>query len=113
MAERIRKYNRPAAGGASKTAAAIWPPGCFTGNGASRRRRSAPPSPRGQHHHHLAALEAGFLLDLGELGGIVLDAVEQLGAQLLVRHLSAAEAQRDLDLVAFLEEALHGAHLYV
>ena len=28
-----------------------------------------------------------------------------------MRHLAAAEAQRDLDLVAFLEEAPHGLHL--
>src|SRR5579871_1369359 len=54
---------------------------------------------RRQHHHDLAALEPRFLLDLGELGGVVLDAVEQLGAQLLVRHLAAAKAQRHLYLV--------------
>src|SRR5215211_4346597 len=68
---------------------------------------------RRQHHHHLAAFEAGLLLDLGDLGGVVLDTVEQLIAQLLVRHFPAAEAQRHLDLVAFLEEALHRAHLHV
>ena len=28
-------------------------------------------------------------------------------------HFAAAEAQRHLDLVAFLEEALHGAHLHL
>lgn len=33
--------------------------------------------------------------------------------ELLVRHLAPAEAQRDLHLVAFLEEALHRAHLHV
>src|SRR5215204_4645914 len=68
---------------------------------------------RRQHHHHLAALKARLLLDLGDLGGVVLDTVEQLVAQLLVRHFPAAEAQRHLDLVAFLEEALHRAHLHV
>ena len=39
---------------------------------------------------------------------IDLDLVEQLHAELLVAHLAAAEAQGDLDLVAFLEEAVHG-----
>ena len=34
-------------------------------------------------------------------------------AELLVRHLAAAEAQRHLDLVAFLEEPADGAHLHV
>src|SRR5262249_51571218 len=77
--------------------------------GAAQRGRSA----RSQHHHHLAAFEARLLLDLGELGGIVAHPVEQLVAQLLVGHLAAAEAQRHLDLVAFLEEALHRAHLHV
>src|SRR6516162_4394235 len=62
--------------------------------------------PRRQHHHHLAALEAGLLLDLGDFRGITLDSVEELIAELLVRHLAAAEPQRHLDLVAFLEEAL-------
>ena len=36
---------------------------------------------------------------------------EQLHADLLVRHFAAAEAHRDLDPVAFLEEALDGLHL--
>ena len=72
-----------------------------------------PSGPGRQHHHHLPALEARLLLDLGDLGGVVLDAVEELVAELLVRHLAAAEAQGDLDLVAFLEEALHRAHLHV
>ena len=30
-----------------------------------------------------------------------------------MRHLAAAEAQRHLDLVAFLEEALHRAHFHI
>ena len=33
--------------------------------------------------------------------------------EFLVRHLTAAEAQRDLHLVAFFEEALHRAHFHV
>src|SRR5215470_4948814 len=56
-----------------------------------------------QHHHDLAALEAGILLDLGEVGGIVLHAVEQPVAKLLVCQLAATEAKGDLDLVALLE----------
>ena len=37
------------------------------------------------HHRHLAALELGELLDLGQFLEIGLHALEQLGAQLLVR----------------------------
>src|SRR5262249_8659597 len=61
-------------------------------------------SARRQHHHHLAALELGVLLDLGDLGDVGLHLVEQLGADLLVRHFTATVAQSDLHLVAFLEE---------
>src|SRR5262249_51632572 len=66
-----------------------------------------------QHHHHLAAFEPRFHLNLGDLDGVVLDAIEQLDSELLVRHFAAAKAQGDLDLMAFLEEALHRAHLHV
>src|SRR6478736_6964150 len=69
-------------------------------------------SARRQYHHDLAAFETRVLLDLGELGDVGLDLVEQLGADLLVRHFAAAIAQGDLDLVAFFEEPLHGAHLH-
>src|ERR1700752_4695259 len=65
---------------------------------------------RRQHHDHLAAFEFWFLLDFGDRPGVGLHALKQLGAELLMRHFAAAEAQGDLDLVAFLEEALHGAH---
>ena len=34
-----------------------------------------------------------------------------LEAEFLMRHFAAAEAQDELDLVAFLEEAAHGLHL--
>src|SRR5262249_45273168 len=81
--------------------------------GAGRAGTAAPASSGRQHHDHPAAPQAWLLLDLGELGRVVLDAIEELIAQLLVRHLAAAEAQRDLDLVTFLEEALHRAHLHV
>ena len=45
-----------------------------------------------------------------ELG---LDLLQDLEAELLVHHLAAAEAHGHLDLVAFLEEPRHGAHLDV
>jgi hypothetical protein len=35
---------------------------------------------RGEHHQHLAALHARVLLDLGGLGDVALDALEQLHA---------------------------------
>ena len=72
-----------------------------------------PGSARRQDHHHLAPLHPGLRLDLGHLGGVLLDPVQQPGAELLVGHLAAAEAERDLDLVAFLEEALHRPHLHL
>ena len=56
-------------------------------------------------HDDLAAFEARFGFDLGDFDRIRLDPVEKLLAQFLVRHFAAAEAQGDLDLVAFLEEA--------
>src|SRR6266436_6710646 len=68
---------------------------------------------RRQHHDHLPALELGRLLDLGQTHHIVAHAVQQLGAELLMRHFAAAEPQRHLDLVAFLEEAPDGPHLHV
>src|SRR5579862_6081035 len=68
---------------------------------------------RRQDHNDLAAFETRLLFDLGDLQRIALDPVEQLVAEFLVGHFAAAEAQRHLDLVAFLEEALHGPHLHV
>ena len=64
-------------------------------------------SARGQHHHDLTAFETRLLLDLGQLGGVALDAVEQFVAEVLVRHFAAAEAQSDFDLVALFEKPLH------
>src|SRR3989442_1096196 len=74
---------------------------------------SAASGPRRQHHHHLAAFERGIGFDLGDGAGVVLDAVQQAEADFLMRHLASAEAQGHLDLVALLEEALHGLHLDV
>src|ERR1700704_2208718 len=65
-----------------------------------------------QNHHHLTAFETRILLDLRDLGDVALDLVQKLGADLLMGHFAAAIAQGDLDLVAFLEETLHGAHLH-
>src|SRR5215211_6639198 len=70
-------------------------------------------SARRQHHDHLPAFELGFLLHLGERGGVALDALKQLNAELLVGHFTTAEPQGHLDLVAFLEEASHRTHLHV
>lgn len=70
-------------------------------------------SARRQHHDHLPALELGLLLDLGEFPHVGLEPVQKLGAEFLVGHLTPAEAQRHLDLVAFLEEAQHRTHLHV
>src|SRR5580700_1406948 len=72
-----------------------------------------PALPRRQHHDHLPPLEAGVHLDLGDFFGVTLEAIEKPDAKLLVGHFAAAEPQRHLDLVAFLEEALHRAHLHL
>ena len=47
----------------------------------------------------------GSHLDLGESRTSAFTRSSTLRPEILVRHLAAAEAQRDLDLVAFLEEA--------
>src|SRR5882757_8735240 len=86
------------------------PPDQIRGRGIDQQLRG---SARRQHHDDLAAFESRILLDLGELGDVGLDLVQELGADLLVRHFAAAVAQGDLDLVAFLEEPLHRAHLHV
>jgi hypothetical protein len=80
---------------------------------ATESESSAGGLTRRQHHNDLAAFEARLLLNLGDLDGVALDPVEQLIAQLLVRHFTAAEPQGDLDLVAFLEKPLHRAHFHV
>ena len=55
----------------------------------------------------------GSDFDLGDRSGLFLDLVEEPYAELLVGHLAAAEAQRHLDLVAFLEEAADRFHLHL
>src|SRR5262249_49205853 len=75
----------------------------------ARRRRLT----RSEHHHHLPAFEPRFRFNLGDGRGVLLDPVEQLRAELLMRHLTASEAQGHFDLVALLEEAADRAHLHV
>src|SRR5262245_43194521 len=59
---------------------------------------------RRQDHDHLPAFHLRLALHLGDLRRIGLDPIEQAIAELLVRHLAAAELQGDLDLVALLEK---------
>src|SRR5437868_6387163 len=66
---------------------------------------------RRQHHHHLAPFQLGPLLHRADGGEIGLHALQERDAELLVGHLAAAEAQRDLGLVAFGEEAREVADL--
>jgi len=66
-----------------------------------------------QDHDHLAALHAGLILDLGDFLEVGLDLLQELHAQFRVRQLAAPEAQGDLHLVAFFEEAVHRAGLHV
>src|SRR5690349_20125880 len=62
------------------------------------------PSARRKNHHHLPAFELGLVFDLGDRLDLLADLVEQLHAKLQMRHLAAAEAQGQLDLVAFIEK---------
>src|SRR5215469_3898155 len=66
-----------------------------------------------QHHDHLAAFEFRLLLDLGHGGYVVAHPVKQLEAKLLVGHLAATKTQRDLDLVALVEEPPDRTHFHV
>ena len=67
--------------------------------------------PGAEHHRHVAAVLLGPLLDDGELAELLREAVEDDLAALGVRDLAAAEHDRDLDLVARLQEALDVALL--
>src|SRR3954469_11476462 len=66
---------------------------------------------RRDHHRHLAAFHARHLLDLGDLIEIVPDPHQHVHAELLVRQFAPAEPHGDFDLVAFLDELVHAAHL--
>src|SRR5690606_31417113 len=74
-------------------------------------KSSRRPLARRDHHDHLPALELRKLLDGAVLLQILLHAPEQLRAELLVGHLAAPEAQRDLRLVALTQEAHQVAKL--
>src|SRR6056297_2889114 len=68
---------------------------------------------RSDDHDHLAAFHLGHVLDLAHPLDVARDTLEQVAPEILVRHLAPAKAQRDLDLVAALEEFQHVAHLDV
>jgi hypothetical protein len=68
---------------------------------------------RAQHHHHLPHFHAGHGFHLGGRLQIAADAFQHAHADILVGHFTAAEAQRHFHLVAFLDEALHGAQLHL
>jgi hypothetical protein len=96
--------------------ASLWQTGARMTTAATRavpRQQQMRQLPRRQYHHHLTAFEAGLLLYFGDFQRVVLDAIEQLITKLLVRHLAPAEAQGHLDLIAVLEEPLHGSHFHV
>src|SRR5690242_9964948 len=57
-----------------------------TADARSGTLNSGASSTRRQDHDHLAALEARLHLDLGDLGHVFLDAIEQPRAELLMRH---------------------------
>lgn len=68
---------------------------------------------RSQHHDHLATFETGLGLDLGVFLGFGTDLQQEITTDLLVGHFPTAETQRDLDLVAIVEEPAHRLHLHV
>ena len=78
-----------------KSGSSMEPPLCRSG---VKTRLNA--SFRREHHQHLPAFHARMLLDLGGLGDVRLDPLEQPHAELAMGELAAAEAQRDLHLVA-------------
>jgi hypothetical protein len=59
-------------------------------------------STRTDHHDHLLAFHERLLLDGANLQQILLHALEQRCADLLVHHLASAEAQCDFRLVTLL-----------
>src|SRR5690606_3273057 len=88
------------------------PPRCGGRRRRGRRRRARTLLLlRRDHHDHLAAFQARPGLDHDVLAQVSLDARGHAAAELLVAHFAAAEADVDLDLVAFLQEAAHLAQL--
>src|SRR6266498_148486 len=64
-----------------------------------------------EHRDHVAAVLPSRTVDLGDVHDVGGQSFEQAPAELGVRHLSAAEHDRHLDLVALLEEPLDVALL--
>lgn len=56
------------------------------------------------YHGHQSALEIGSLIDGSRLFDSLTEALEDLFTDILMAHLTSAEAQYDLDLIAFTEE---------
>ena len=68
---------------------------------------------RADYHDHLTAFHLGHVFDLAEILNVLGDAFQKFTAQILVCHLSTAEAQGNLDLIAVLQKLEHIAHLDV
>src|SRR5690606_20446712 len=66
-----------------------------------------------EHHHHQAPFQPRALLDGDLVAQVFLDPPRHGQAQVLVGHLTAAEADRDLYLVAFLDEAAEVPQLHL
>jgi hypothetical protein len=66
---------------------------------------------RRKQHYHLAAFNARALIDYRHVFQVGFDPIKQLQTKILVSHLAAAEAKRDLGLVAVFEEAAQVAQL--
>src|SRR5690606_26925625 len=57
-----------------------------------------------EDHGHAAAFHAEIALDLADERQLLLDPVHDVAAEILVSHFAAPELERELDLVALLEE---------
>ena len=69
---------------------------------------------RSEHHDHLTAFDLrweGF--DYCQFNQIVFHAVKHFHTDLLVGHLTTAETQRDLGLIAIFEKANQAAEFYL
>ena len=64
-----------------------------------------------QHHRHVATVLAGLRLDHREITDVFGDPAEDPHAELRVGDLTTAQPDRELDLVALVEEAHHVLHL--
>src|SRR5690606_18345701 len=86
---------------------------CNSIGGERRVSRAAPRSLLlgGDHHDHLPAFQPGARFNDDILAEVGLDPGGHLAAEFLVAPLAAAEADVDLDLVAFLDETAHLAQL--